>query len=89
MRYVDHLDLMFARLGADADHYPIAFRVPFPSGTANHPMGPVMFGGVDATLLSDPGDEDDGRRGRGAPAELAPPPWVPRGPFDHGAEDCC
>lgn len=35
----------------------IAFAVPFPSGTADYPMGPVMFGGVDATIVSDPGDE--------------------------------
>lgn len=40
-----------------ADRRYVAFEVPFPSGTADYPMGPVMFGGVDATIVSDPGDE--------------------------------
>lgn len=26
------------------------------------PQGPAMFGGVDVTLLADPGDEDDYRK---------------------------
>jgi hypothetical protein len=32
-----------------------------PPGEDPTPAGPVTFRGVDATILSDPGDEDDGR----------------------------
>ena len=39
----------------------IAFKVPYPSGTADYPMGQVMFAGVDATIVSDTGDEHDPR----------------------------